>query len=136
MRFSVLAALPNLVVDRGAALHLRRDSSVDCGVPELAHWPPSGEAFGSEHFTIGAPQFNDSPGFFSEARYSLTNVGTITLSIQLFTFGSSGLLRGETSFGALATLEQFRSLRVHSATGLREIAKRFLASLFEFRLYH
>jgi len=37
MGFSVLAALPNLVVDGGAALHLRRDASVDCGAPELAH---------------------------------------------------------------------------------------------------
>jgi hypothetical protein len=30
------------------------------------------------------PKSKESPNFFSEARYSLTSVGTITLSIQLF----------------------------------------------------
>src|SRR6266446_2989036 len=105
MRLSVLPALPNLVIDRSAALHLRGDSSVYCGAPLMDHWPPSGEVSMSMHCTMGASQSKDSPTFFSEARYSLTSVGTITLSIQLFTRGSSGLFRGETSFGALATLE-------------------------------
>src|SRR5580700_4219099 len=108
MHFSILAALPNLVINRGTALHLGRDASVDCGGPELAHWPPSGAELKSEHVTMGATDFDDSQDFFSEARKSLTNIGTMTLSIQLFTRGSSGLFRGETSFGAAATLEQFR----------------------------
>src|SRR4029453_8034214 len=105
MDFSVLAAFPNLVIDRGAALHFRRDARVDCGAPELDHWPPSGEVFMSVDCTIGVSEFNASPHFFSEARYSLTSVGTITLSIQLFTPGSSGVFRGDASFGTFTTLE-------------------------------
>jgi hypothetical protein len=76
---------------------------------------------------MGATDFDDSQDFFSEARKSLTNIGTMTLSIQLFTRGSSGLFRGETSFGAAATLEQFRSLRLIGATNFCCLALLLLA---------
>jgi len=43
--------------------------------------------------------FDDSLRFRSQARYSLTSVGTITLSIQLLT---SGLMAAGPSFDAVA----------------------------------
>src|SRR6266851_923842 len=88
MGFSILAALPNLIIDGGAALHLSGDASVDCGAPELVHSNLSGEALMFENCTTGgASKFDMSPRLRSEARYSFTIIGTITLSIQLLISG-------------------------------------------------